>query len=166
MLCEETDTQGAVILAERIREVVADTVYSTELGKLSVKCSIGVATFPDDAKSPEELFKVTDQPCDLVDDLVVKILGQHVDRINFPYFLIFCARFPQWFDMFGAKGDDTNIAVLHGYIQRTAHSPLRSRATLGSRNSASIWLPSSKLSSIMNLSFAAFFIFTRFATSR
>ncbi|MCB9595549.1 MAG: diguanylate cyclase [Sandaracinaceae bacterium] len=61
VLCEETDTQGAVILAERIREVVADTVYSTELGKLSVKCSIGVATFPDDAKSPEELFKVTDQ---------------------------------------------------------------------------------------------------------
>ncbi|MCA9606902.1 MAG: diguanylate cyclase [Myxococcales bacterium] len=61
VLCEETDTAGAVILAERIREVVADTVFQTDLGKLSVKCSIGVATFPKDAKTPEDLFKITDQ---------------------------------------------------------------------------------------------------------
>lgn len=61
VLCEETDKEGAIILAERIREVVGDTVFSTELGKLSVKCSIGVATFPKDADSPEKLFKITDQ---------------------------------------------------------------------------------------------------------
>ncbi|MBX3270781.1 MAG: diguanylate cyclase [Sandaracinaceae bacterium] len=61
VLCEETDTPGAVILAERVREVVGDTVFTTELGKLSVKASIGVASFPGDAKTPADLFKITDQ---------------------------------------------------------------------------------------------------------
>lgn len=61
VLCEETDTEGAVILAERIREVIGQTVFNTDLGKLSVTASIGVATFPDDADKPESLFKVTDQ---------------------------------------------------------------------------------------------------------
>ena len=61
VLCEETDTEGAIILAERIREELMATVFNTELGKVSVKCSVGVATFPKDAKSPEQLFKVTDQ---------------------------------------------------------------------------------------------------------
>ncbi len=35
----------------------------------------------------------------------------------------------------------------------------------GDRSSASIWLPSSKLSSARNFSWAENFIFTRFATS-
>lgn len=61
VLCEETDKEGAIILAERIREVVGDTVFQTDLGKLSVKCSIGVATFPEDAQTPAALFKITDQ---------------------------------------------------------------------------------------------------------
>ncbi|HHH28401.1 MAG TPA: diguanylate cyclase, partial [Polyangiaceae bacterium] len=61
VLCEETDTDGALILAERIREVVGETVFQTELGEMSVKASIGVATFPRDASTPEELFKITDQ---------------------------------------------------------------------------------------------------------
>jgi diguanylate cyclase (GGDEF)-like protein len=61
VLCEETDTDGAIILAERIREELGQKVFNTELGKLSVKCSIGVATFPRDAKTSAELFKITDQ---------------------------------------------------------------------------------------------------------
>lgn len=61
VLCEETDTAGATKLAERIREELGQTVFHTELGKLSVTCSIGVATFPVDARTPEGLFKVTDQ---------------------------------------------------------------------------------------------------------
>ena len=60
VLCEETDTEGAITLAERIRVELGETVFTTELGKLSVKCSVGVATFPHDADSPETLFKVTD----------------------------------------------------------------------------------------------------------
>jgi diguanylate cyclase (GGDEF)-like protein len=61
VLCEETDTQGAVILAERVREELAQTAFVTDLGKLSITCSIGVATFPEDARTPEELFKISDQ---------------------------------------------------------------------------------------------------------
>ncbi|HJL16099.1 MAG TPA: diguanylate cyclase [Sandaracinaceae bacterium LLY-WYZ-13_1] len=60
VLCEETDTEGATTLAERIREELGETVFQTELGKLNVKCSVGVATFPKDARTPESLFKVTD----------------------------------------------------------------------------------------------------------
>lgn len=61
VLCEETDREGAKILAERIREELGETKFETELGKLSVTCSVGVATFPMDASKPDELFKVTDQ---------------------------------------------------------------------------------------------------------
>jgi two-component system cell cycle response regulator len=61
VLCEETDTEGAVLLAERVREELESTVFQTELGKLSVKCSVGVATYPNDAKSSGELFEITDK---------------------------------------------------------------------------------------------------------
>ncbi len=61
VLCEETDNEGAVLLAERVREEVAKTVFQTELGKLSVQCSIGVATYPRDAKTGAELFDITDK---------------------------------------------------------------------------------------------------------
>jgi two-component system, cell cycle response regulator len=61
VLCEETDTPGAIKLAERVREELSAAIFPTDLGKLRITCSIGVATFPNDAKSPEELFKITDQ---------------------------------------------------------------------------------------------------------
>lgn len=61
VLCEETDSEGAVQLAERVREEVEGTVFQTELGKLRVTCSIGVATYPRDAKSGAELFEITDK---------------------------------------------------------------------------------------------------------
>jgi diguanylate cyclase (GGDEF)-like protein len=61
VLCEETDTEGAVILAERLREELGLTAFTTDLGKLSVTCSVGVSTFPKDARTPADLFKITDQ---------------------------------------------------------------------------------------------------------
>ncbi|MBZ0118956.1 MAG: diguanylate cyclase, partial [Sandaracinaceae bacterium] len=61
VLCEETDTPGAISLAERVRQELGASVFHSELGKLQVTCSIGVATFPADARTPEELFKTTDQ---------------------------------------------------------------------------------------------------------
>lgn len=61
VLCEETDTEGAIQLAERVREEVGETYYQTEIGKLRVTCSIGVATFPHDAKTAAELFEITDK---------------------------------------------------------------------------------------------------------
>lgn len=61
ILCEETTTEGAVLLAERVREELAATVFETELGKLQVTCSLGVATYPDHAGSREGLFEGADR---------------------------------------------------------------------------------------------------------
>jgi diguanylate cyclase (GGDEF)-like protein len=61
VLCEETDIEGAVQLAERVREVLSEKVFQTELGKLRVTASLGVATFPMHAKSAHELFETTDK---------------------------------------------------------------------------------------------------------
>jgi two-component system cell cycle response regulator len=61
VLCEETDTDGAILLAERVREELGETVFQTENGKLQVRASLGVATFPTHAKTPEGLFDITDK---------------------------------------------------------------------------------------------------------
>jgi diguanylate cyclase (GGDEF)-like protein len=61
VLCEETDSRGAELLAERVREELAGTELQTELGALRVTASLGVATFPDHAKSAEELFAQGDK---------------------------------------------------------------------------------------------------------
>ena len=61
ILCEETDTEGAVLLAERIREEVGGTVFNTELGKLSCKASLGVASFPEHGKTGLALFEAADK---------------------------------------------------------------------------------------------------------
>jgi len=61
ILCEETDTEGAVLLAERVREELGRTVFQTELGKMKVAASLGVATFPQDAGTSKELFEITDK---------------------------------------------------------------------------------------------------------
>ena len=61
VLCEETDTEGAILLAERIREELGSTVFETEHGPLSVTASLGVATFPHHADSTKALFEASDQ---------------------------------------------------------------------------------------------------------
>ena len=61
VLCEETDSRGAQLLAERVREELAGTELQTELGALKVTASLGVATFPDHASSAEELFSQGDK---------------------------------------------------------------------------------------------------------
>ena len=61
LLCEETDTQGATLLAERVREELAAQEFSTSLGSLKVTASAGVATFPSDAGSDKALFEAADQ---------------------------------------------------------------------------------------------------------
>jgi diguanylate cyclase (GGDEF)-like protein len=60
LLCEETGTEGAVQLAERVREALKETAFPTEMGKLTVTCSLGVATFPEDARNEQELFQAAD----------------------------------------------------------------------------------------------------------
>jgi two-component system, cell cycle response regulator len=61
IVCEQTDEEGAKNLAERVRRELEGTTFQTELGPLSVTCSVGVATFPSSGKDWESLFKATDE---------------------------------------------------------------------------------------------------------
>lgn len=61
LLCEETDTAGALLLAERMREEIEAAKFGTEAGSLTVTCSVGVATYPRDAVDVEGLFESADR---------------------------------------------------------------------------------------------------------
>jgi diguanylate cyclase (GGDEF)-like protein len=61
VVCEETDEQGAALLAERIRQELCASAFKTELGMLSVTCSVGVASFPAAGRTWEAMFKATDE---------------------------------------------------------------------------------------------------------
>lgn len=61
LLCEQTDEGGAIIVAERIREELEKTIFSTVNGKLSVTCSLGIATFPAVEGKWDSLFKAADE---------------------------------------------------------------------------------------------------------
>jgi diguanylate cyclase (GGDEF)-like protein len=56
----ETDTAGAMVIAERIREKVGQAVFDTPQGPLRVTISLGVATFPDDGGAKAELVEQAD----------------------------------------------------------------------------------------------------------
>ncbi len=60
-LCEQTDGPGALLLAERIREELKRTTFSTPAGPLQVTCSVGVATFPAAGRDWDALFKAADE---------------------------------------------------------------------------------------------------------
>lgn len=59
--CEETDARGAMLLAERVREQLKQREFDSDQGKLRVTCSLGVAEFPDDARSDAQLFELADK---------------------------------------------------------------------------------------------------------
>ncbi len=61
ILCEQTDEQGAMLLAERIRDELGKTTFRARSGTLSITCSVGVATFPEAGRTWEELFKAADE---------------------------------------------------------------------------------------------------------
>jgi diguanylate cyclase (GGDEF)-like protein len=56
----ETDTAGAMVIAERIRERIGKMVTETEQGPLKVTMSLGVATFPEDAELKGPLVERAD----------------------------------------------------------------------------------------------------------
>jgi diguanylate cyclase (GGDEF)-like protein len=61
ILCEETDSKGAALLAERVREELKKRQFESDIGKLRVTASLGVAQFPDDAKTDKQLFELADK---------------------------------------------------------------------------------------------------------
>jgi diguanylate cyclase (GGDEF)-like protein len=56
----ETDTAGALVIAERIRERVGKLSFETGQGPLRITMSLGVATFPDDAQVKAALVERAD----------------------------------------------------------------------------------------------------------
>lgn len=62
MLLPETDREGAAIKAERVRKGVEELDWSELLGPdhKSVTVSIGVAVFPDDGETVDEIIKAAD----------------------------------------------------------------------------------------------------------
>jgi two-component system cell cycle response regulator len=56
----ETDTVGAMVIAERIRERIGKLVFETEQGPLKITMSLGVATFPEDGAKKAELVERAD----------------------------------------------------------------------------------------------------------
>lgn len=61
ILLDETDTEGAVQIAERIREAVQAKEFHTEHGRFSCTLSLGVSTFPHDAQTKADLIEGADQ---------------------------------------------------------------------------------------------------------
>jgi diguanylate cyclase (GGDEF)-like protein len=61
VLCEETDTEGATLMAERVREELQKTTFHTPKGPFNVTCSIGISTFPEAGRDWETLFRASDE---------------------------------------------------------------------------------------------------------
>lgn len=61
VLCDQTPTDAAVDLAQRVRVALGQTSFDTDNGPLSVTCSVGVATFPDHASDQGTLFEAADR---------------------------------------------------------------------------------------------------------
>ena len=61
VVCEQTDPDGAELLARRVRQELAATTFVTKDGPLQVTCSVGVATCPQSGRDWDELFKSADE---------------------------------------------------------------------------------------------------------
>lgn len=61
LLCEETTSEGAFLLAERVRQELEHTAFETDLGSLRVTASLGLATYPEHGKDKQALFAAADR---------------------------------------------------------------------------------------------------------
>ena len=62
VILPETSKQHAVLVAERLREAISKHHFLKDRGlSIQFTASFGVATFPDDASSKEELIKMADE---------------------------------------------------------------------------------------------------------
>src|SRR3954470_1337016 len=62
ILLPQTDKHSALVVAKRIQEMMRKTVFLAEDGlNLNVRCSMGLATYPEDAKSSHEIIRQADE---------------------------------------------------------------------------------------------------------
>jgi PleD family two-component response regulator len=61
-LLPQTDKHSALVVAKRIQDMMRKTVFLAEDGlNLNVRCSMGLATYPEDAKSSHEIIRQADE---------------------------------------------------------------------------------------------------------
>jgi len=60
-ICEQTDADGALLLAERIRAEFAKTTFHAAGEEIHCTCSVGIATFPEAGTKYQKLFKAADE---------------------------------------------------------------------------------------------------------
>ncbi len=60
IICEETDAEGAMLLADRIRAEFSRTTFHATGQSFHCTCSVGIATYPAGGADWEELFKAAD----------------------------------------------------------------------------------------------------------
>jgi diguanylate cyclase (GGDEF)-like protein len=60
VICEETDSEGAMLLAERIRGELGRTSFHANGETLQCTCSVGISTFPHAGEGWDTLFKAAD----------------------------------------------------------------------------------------------------------
>ena len=60
ILLPETYTKGAIAIAERLRQEMSNMTIMYKDAELKVTTSIGIATFPRDAKEPQDLIRKAD----------------------------------------------------------------------------------------------------------
>lgn len=61
IILEDTDLEGARVIAERLREGVAKLGFTSEAGSFSCTISIGIGHWPTDAAEKQELIDLADQ---------------------------------------------------------------------------------------------------------
>ena len=57
----DTDSEGAAVFANRLREEIAAQNITSENGSFSVTLSLGVAAYPSDGRDRHELIERADQ---------------------------------------------------------------------------------------------------------
>src|SRR4029078_9533012 len=99
-------------------------------------------------------------------EALVEMLRPIADVVDAPEVRVFGADLPHQIAVcFGQRRGAAAVAG-HGLRKLADHSSSRYCATCSDRKIRSMCVPSSKLSSAMNFSFAAYFMRTRWATSR
>lgn len=61
VILDETDTPGAAMVAERVRERIESDVIQGDFGRVRVTASLGLATWPEHAEAMEDLLERADQ---------------------------------------------------------------------------------------------------------
>src|SRR5438067_459543 len=62
ILLPQTEKNSALVVAKRLQEMMRKTQFLTDEGlNLNVRCSMGLATYPEDAKSSHEIIRQADE---------------------------------------------------------------------------------------------------------